>query len=132
MQIHEIEQSMVWQEAESKVSALKKELHVLAAECKKAFVAGGLQDSSVSQVRKALELCSSYTKCSTDVMIKDKASPHIAELWKNDPGINETTTDKKQLATAVLGAGLVDTLTEDNHQPPDVSVACKPPKFCHL
>ena len=109
---------MARQEEESKVTAVKKDLRVLAAECKKAFVAGGLQNSLHPQVRRAVEVCSSYTTCSTDTM---KASPHIAELWKTDVGLSEMPTDKKQLATSVLGASLVETLTEDKRQPPDVS-----------
>jgi len=51
-----------------------------------------------------------------------KTSPHIAELWKNDRGTTETTTDKKQLAMSVLGSSLVDTLTEAICLPPSVSL----------
>ena len=101
---------MAWQAAEGKVSAVKKELHVLAAECKKAFAAGELLHSQNPQVQKAVKLCSSYTTCRTDVM---KASPHMAELWKTGVGLSERMPDKKLLATSVLGASLIETLTED-------------------
>ncbi len=43
---------MAWQEAEGKVAAVKKELHVLAAQCKKAIAASGLLHSLNPQVQK--------------------------------------------------------------------------------
>ena len=112
---------MAQQEAASQTATMKKQLQELAAQCNQAFVAAGLQDSAHPQVRKALELCSSYMTCS--VANKEKASPAISNLWKDDQQkINQTTMDTKQLATSVLGEDLVATLTEDKHQPPDVSL----------
>ncbi len=43
---------MAWQAAEGKVAAVKKELHVLAAQCKKAIAASGLLHSLNPQVKK--------------------------------------------------------------------------------
>ncbi len=37
----------------------------------------------------------------------------MAELWKTDVGLSERMPDKKLLATSVLGASLIETLTED-------------------
>lgn len=121
MQIHAIEKSLAQEEAASQTAILKKELQQFAVQCNKAFIAAGLQDSAHPEVRKALEICSSHMPCR--VVKKEKASPAIAKLWKEDQSVKQTTVDTKQLATSVLGEDLVATLTEDKHQPPDVSLS---------
>lgn len=120
MQINAIEKSLAQQEAASQTASMKKELQELAVQCNEAFIAAGLQDSEHPQVRKALEMCSSHMPCRA--VNKEKASPAIAQLWKDQQSVHQTTTDTKQLATSVLGEDLVATLTEDKHQPPDVSL----------
>ena len=100
------------------MASLKKELHVLSTECWKAFAAAGLEDSDHPQIKRTLELCSSYisssTRAKTDVCA-------IGTLWKEDGHEQEAPVDKKELATSILGEDLVATLVEKNRQPPDVS-----------
>ena len=111
---------MTQQEAASQTATMKKQLQELAAQCNQAFVAAGLQDSAHPQVRKALELCSSYLQCSQQ---GESFTSNFQYLGKDDQQkVNQTTMDTKQLATSVLGEDLVATLTEDKHQPPDVSL----------
>ena len=118
-----IEQFLAREAAESKVTTLKKELHTLAVECNKAFQVAGLHKNSHPQIAKALELCSSHTTTTptpqSEGISHGKASSRIADLWRNEIPVQDTG-DEKTLATSILGAKLVETLNEDNHQQPDV------------
>ena len=119
-----IEQVQAREGAESKASAMKKELHTLAVECNKAFEVAGLNKNSHPQIAKALQLCSLHTGTTTppsEVRSPRKASSSgIADLWRNEVPVRDTG-NKKALASSILGAKLVETLTEDSHQQPDVS-----------
>ena len=120
----EIEQSLAREAAQSQLAAARKELHLLAAECSKAFVATGMEQNEHPQVKKALELCSSYTSRGQKPSHKDTTSSAIASLWKQSEENEEMSTDRKKLATSILGKHLVDTLVEEDRQPPDVSAYC--------
>lgn len=101
--------------------ATKRELRVLAFECSRAFEAAGMENCSHPQVQKAIDLCSSYTCTPSHSAPKDIASSTIATLWKRGEGDEEDIADRKELATSILGASLVNTLVEEHHEPPDVS-----------
>ena len=125
-QLFEMEQALAKERALSKLDAAKKELQVLAMECRKAFEAVGMEQSQHPQVRKALNLCSSYASPSNKPPNKC-ASSTVADLWRKDLGgeldnDGVAAQDKKQLATSVLGESMVQTLVQENRQPPDVSV----------
>ena len=102
------------------MASLKKELLELSAECRKAFAAAGLEDSDNPQVQKALQLCSSHAT-NQNTGVRTKAAVAIGGLWKRDGCEEEIPVDRKELATSILGEDLVATLTEESHQPPDVS-----------
>lgn len=123
--MYEIRNALCNQAAQSQISALQKELHKLAAECTKAFTVCGLQHSSHPQLKEALKLCSSYTIAKKSDNYKSMASSTINSLWKNAETITCPSLDQKELATAVLGNNLVDTLTGTDNMPPDVSYLSK-------
>lgn len=113
---------MAQQKAESQVLSLKKELQVLSTECRKAFAAAGLEDSTHPQIRRALELCSSHVHDTGAEHLKPAISA-IGSLWKSDGhDEQETSVDKRRLATSILGTDLVQKLVEENREPPDVSI----------
>lgn len=123
--MREIGQAVAQEGLHSQVTALKKELKILATECSKAFAAVEMDQSQHPQVKKALELCSSYV-CPTHKSVQPiTASTAIGELWKKEGNMADVALpeDKTALATAVLGTSLVNTLVEKDHQPPDVSHA---------
>ena len=80
LQIYAIEQ---WarESAESKVVALKKELHALAVECSKAFEVAGLDKNDHPQIAKALELCHTTTNTSQNARSHRGTSSRIADLF---------------------------------------------------
>ena len=95
---------------------------MLAFECTQAFKAAGIEKSSHPQVQKAINLCSSHIFTpSLKSGPKNITSSAIGTLWKRGEGNEEEITDRKELATSVLGTSLVNTLVEENHEPPDVS-----------
>lgn len=117
IQVREIEHSLAQLKAESHVISLKKELLELSTECRKAFAAAGLEYSDNPQIRRAFELCS--TSSSHDV--HTEAAVAIGILWKRDGHEQETSDDRKELATSILGEDLVGAMVEEKTQPPDVS-----------
>ncbi len=118
--VREIRRKLAEEEASSKVKAMSTELRVLAKECMTAFEVAGLKTSEDPQVRRAIDLCSSYLPQTT--RLKATTSTAIATLWKQQPSDLELPgpSDKRELVTSVLGEKLVDTLTEKKQQPPDV------------
>ena len=122
MQVRDIEQSLAHLKAESQLASLKKDLQMLSTECRKAFVAAGLQDSDHPQVRRALELCLSHATGSHSTGAGGtKTTESVGALWKKDGHDHKSTEDTKELACSILGKELVDALIEKDHQPPDVS-----------
>lgn len=107
--------------AEAEVKAVMMELRVLATECMKAFKAAGMEESDDPQVKKAVGLCSSYLPQTREQ--KQATCVTIADLWKGEkiePAVLPSQS-KRDLASSLLGQKLVDTLTEEQRQPPDVS-----------
>ena len=86
-----------------------------------AFEVAGIKNSDDPKIRKAVDLCSSYLPQTARCRVTTSTS--IATLWKEQQSGSELPgpVDKKELATSILGEKLVDTLTEKNQQPPDVS-----------
>jgi len=96
---------------------------MLANECKKAFEAAGIESSEHPQIKKAVNLCSLYAPKSHISRRNDAASSRIGKFWKSDEDlIEDKLVDRKEAAISKLGKSLVDTLLEENHQPPDVSL----------
>lgn len=118
----DIQRQLVEKEAQSQIKAVKSALGVLARECMKAFETAGVLTSDEPQIRKAIDLCSSYiphtSRCKATA-----PSTAIATLWKGERNapLLPCPEDKKDLATSILGEKLVETLTEEKRQPPDVS-----------
>lgn len=79
---------------------MKKELNVLAVECRKAFEVARLVDSIQPQIRKAVDLCSSYSPTISKLINREAAS---RTLWKENKREHQMAMDKKELATSVLG-----------------------------
>ena len=121
-QLFEIEQTLARQGVQSQLEAAKKELKDLAKQCSMAFKAAGMMENQHPQVRKALDLCSLHSPSHKPT--QQHATSSIADLWKDDAGPEAHTmqVDKKELATSILGKSLVDTLVEENREPPDVSM----------
>ena len=46
----------------------------------------------------------------------------FSQLWKTEKDTNDAILDTNSLTVQLLGSGLVDTITEANRQPPDVSM----------
>lgn len=84
IQLFEMEQALAQEGAQLKLVATKKELQVLAVECKRAFEAVGMDHSQHPQVKKALALCSSYVSPSSKPTNKHVTSSTVADLWKQD------------------------------------------------
>ena len=110
----DIENSLIVQKYQSQVKTLKTELNLLAKECTKAFA----DAKETPQVSKALKLCSTYY-CPTDP--NRQPPPVIEHIWKESPIEAVVTADKKEHATMIIGEKLVETITEQNREPPDVS-----------
>ena len=121
-QLFEIEQTLARQRVQSQLEAAKKELKDLAKQCSMAFKAAGMMENQHPQVRKALDLCSLHSPSHKPT--QQHATSSIADLWKDDAGpeVHTMPVDKKELATSILGKSLVDTLVEENREPPDVSM----------
>ena len=122
--MREIQRCMANEEAQSQSKAKKTELKVLATECMKAFESAGLRNSNDPQIKIAVDLCSSYMPQATR-QINAPRSTSMANLWKGDTtsaSVLPCLTDKKSLGISVLGEKLVETLTEEKRQPPDVSL----------
>ena len=119
--VRDIRRKLAEEETTSKVKELSTELRVLAKECMTAFEVAGLKNSDDPKIRKAVDLCSSYLPQTARCRVTTSTS--IATLWKEQQSGSELPgpVDKKELATSILGEKLVDTLTEKNQQPPDVS-----------
>ena len=119
--VRDIRRKLAEEETTSKVKELSTELRVLAKECMTAFEVAGLKSSDDPKIRKAVDLCSSYLPQTARCRVTTSTS--IATLWKEQQSGSELPgpVDKKELATSILGEKLVDTLTEKNQQPPDVS-----------
>ena len=118
------EASISSRRVQSQLERVKRELNILAAECNNAFLKAEMQLSQHPQIRKAMDLCSSYTASAGQKSIKDATSCAIGDLWKRDVGPENDVlpADNKQLATCILGRSMVDTLVEEDHQPPDISI----------
>lgn len=98
-----------------KITALKRELRELASTCLKALV--DIQDTK-PQVRQAIDMCRNYIPKSSNRIIDNP----ISDLWKNKTSNSpKSPTNSKELATQVLGEQIVNTITERNKDPPDVS-----------
>ena len=109
---------------QSQLERVKRELNILAAECNNAFLKAEMQLSQHPQIRKAMDLCSSYTASAGQKSIENATSCAIGDLWKRDVGPENDVlpANNKQLATCILGRSMVGTLVEEDHQPPDVSI----------
>jgi hypothetical protein len=120
--VREIKKVFAQGEVQSQLTTARKELRMLALECSQAFKAAGMEKCNHTQVQKAISLCSLHasTPCRKTAP-KDVTSLAIGTLWKRGEGDEEEIADRKQLATSILGMNLVNTLTEENHEPPDVS-----------
>lgn len=116
--LKEIQSKIKESKAQSKEREMSIQLRVLAEECLKAFEVSGLSGNNHQQVKKAMELCSSYAPKATKKATKTSSS--IASLWKQsvetDVSQNETPLS---LATSILGEQLV---AEESRTPPDVSL----------
>ena len=55
---------------------------------------------------------------------RPSVSEKLGELWRTEKETTDAVTDTKSLAIQVLGSDLMDTITEANKQPPDVSFVC--------
>ena len=124
----DIQRKLLEKDARSQIKAVTTELAVLAKECMKAFEVAGLITSDEPQIKKAVDLCSSYIP-QTSRHKPATPSTAIAALWKGEASAAPHLEDKCDLATAVLGEKLVETLTEEKRQPPDVSTFTAQP-FC--
>ena len=91
--VGDIKKKIADEEERSGIRAKSCELRVLATECLKAFEAAGLQNSDNLQVRKAMDLCHSYTP--RDCSIKPRVRS-IASLWKQQPSCSGTTEQTSQ------------------------------------
>ena len=114
-----IENSMKVDRLETQIKGLKSELNVLAKQCTKAFMSAGLMNSADQDVRKAVSLCSShYHVPGTNA----KSPPNFATIWNQNTGEKlPVACDRKEHALQVLGSDLVNVITEENREPPDVS-----------
>ena len=93
---------------------LKVQTFHLASECKKALMQA--VPSNDPQVLKAINLCDKFL-ASKSQKRKKVQNESLKSLWG-------TTNQCEQVDPAtVLGQDLVDTITEKNKQPPDVSYA---------
>ncbi len=119
--VREIRRKLAEEEASSKVKELSTELRVLAKECMAAFEVAGMKTSDDPRVKRAVELCCSSYLPQTS-RLKATTSTAIATLWKQQPSDLDLPgpSDKRELATSILGEKLVDTLSERNQQPPEV------------
>ena len=77
LQLDEIENVLAQEGAQSQLQAAKKELLVLARECRRAFEAVGMEQSSHPQVRKAFNLCLSYV----GIHRLKKPSTYVRPMW---------------------------------------------------
>ena len=71
---------------QSQLERVMRELNILAAECNNAFLKAEMQLSQHPQIRKAMDLCSSYTASAGQKSVKDATSCAIGDLWKRDVG----------------------------------------------
>lgn len=105
------------------IKSLRSELFQLSKECLTAFDVAGLLKSTDAQVQKAINLCQKYTskgsKRHTAV-----TNDRLQKLWSTNkhPHTNEDITTA---ATSILGKELVDSITEEHREPPDVSNASR-------
>ena len=108
---------------EKKIAIAEKsqEIQMLAVTGLDAFEAVGLS-SEVPEVKKAIELCSSYTPLPTDKKTPETSSS-VATLWKEQACSSniEQDIDSRAVAVSVLGEKLVSAVTQERQQPPDVS-----------
>lgn len=97
---------------------LRREIRTLSRVCATALNKLGAQSSSDPDVMKAVSLCELHLpgKCK-----RPSLSDKLGELWKTEKEANDAVVDTKSLAVQLLGSDLVDTITEANRQPPDVS-----------
>lgn len=119
--ICDISNSLAVERCKSEIKDLKKALKTVATECSKAFVAAGMMESVHPQVSKAVHLCSSYTSSANKKAVMPSSA--IATVWKERTSDQAlcVSSDRKEIAIATIGRKLVDTLTEEQHDPPDVS-----------
>lgn len=117
--VSEIQKQLEEKKKQNEEKTTTTQFKVLASECLKAFEVAGMKESDEPQVKKAIELCSSYVPKA----IEHSTSSSIAALWKESSEMGAHRLQMPHsLATAVLGETLVATITEDKHKPPDVSV----------
>ena len=97
---------------------LKREIRTLSRVCATALSKLGAQSSSDPDVMKAVSMCELHLPSTCK---RPSLSEKLGELWKTEKETNDAVLDTKSLAVQVLGSNLVDTITEANRQPPDVS-----------
>ena len=116
----EIENSMIVEKCQLQIKTLRNELNLLAKECTNAFVAAGMLESEDPQITKAVKLCDSYYASNRQ---KVRAFPAFVSTWKDQGDQPENDQiDQREYASLIIGKSLVETITEENHQPPDVSI----------
>jgi hypothetical protein len=104
------------------VKSLKNELSLLSRECLKAFEVTGLLASTDKQVQTAIDLCKKYTGS-----LKESKKPggitndRLQNLWSTTAEQPRTIEDSAAAATFILGKELVESITEEHREPPDVS-----------
>ena len=99
--------------------SLKREIRTLSRVCTTALNKLGAQSSSDPDVMKAVSLCKLHLP---DKCKRPSLSDKLGELWRTEKDTNDAILDTKSLAVQLLGSDLVDTITEANRQPPDVSM----------
>ena len=78
-------------------------------------------DSPDKEVKKAVDLCHSHLPQSSSSTQPSRSS-RISTLWKTQQeATSQAPVDKVNLASAVLGEQLVQTITQKHREPPDVS-----------
>ena len=134
--VKEIQQHKLQEEMQTAVQAKTTEVKFLAVECLRAFKEAKVQNSDLPQVRKAIEMCLSYTPRAETSSALQRNTSAIATLWKKEkPGTsaeaNDNAMDSQAIATTVLGEKLVAAIMQEKHQPPDVSF-CVQENFPHF
>ncbi len=116
--VQSIKRKVAEERSTDQVRSLSSDLKKLASTCHKAFEVAGLINSEQEAVKDAVELCKLHLPQPKE---SKKQSSAIAHLWKKPTEETHSSKDPVKLATSVLGEKLVDTLTEKNREPPDVS-----------
>ncbi len=101
------------------VKGLQRDLRILANTCFTALQKLNAERDEDPDVAKAVELCKQFSSGRVDSHCK---ATRIADLWRTQGETLPTGESSVQRAAEALGEKLVDVITEQNKEPPDVSV----------